>query len=122
MATWIRALKWTALATAINAWTLTPLMGFFVGDKRPSAAATALMMMLSAVQMSAAVMLAAVDRYRRRSARAAEIQRRAVARAVGRNPDDRFAAQRAQAHAAGLPWIESDGTVSWPVQSSEVAR
>lgn len=121
MTTLARALRRAAFVTAISAFTITPLMGFFVGDKRPSAAATALQMFLAVLLMSAALVVTVIDRARRRKRQAAEIYRRAVARGAGRDPDDRFAASRQQAHDAGLPWIEADGTVTWP-ERSRVAK
>lgn len=117
MPTLASALKWWAYATAIGAVTLTPLLGFAVGDKRPSVVATALQMFIAVVLMLAALAVTVVDRQRRRIARATEIERRALARGAGRDPDDRFAVTRGRAHAAGLPWIEADGTVSWPART-----
>lgn len=119
MAAIVWALKWFAYATALGSVTLTPLVGFLVGDRHPSMAATALQMFIAVCLMAASLAVTVIDRAWRRRARAAEIHRRAVARGAGRNPDDRFAATREQAHAAGLPWIESDGLVSWPPRTPE---
>lgn len=103
----LRRMSWT---TAIAAVTLTPLMGFVVGDKRPSAAASALHMLIAVLLMLASLALTFIEQYRRASA----IRRRAVTLAAERNPVDRFAVAREQAHGAGLPWLEADGSVSWP--------
>jgi hypothetical protein len=68
MAILARALKWTAYSTAIGAWTMTPLLGFFVGDKHPSVAATALQMLIAVLLMLAALTVTTIDRGRRRRA------------------------------------------------------
>lgn len=52
MPIWIRVLKSTAYATAIGSVTITPLLGFVVGDKRPSAAATALQMLIAVLMLT----------------------------------------------------------------------
>lgn len=114
MAKLASALRWWSYASAIGAVTLTPLAGFVVGDKRPSAVASAFQMLIAVVLMLASLAASIVDRQRRRISRATEIQRRALARGAGRDPDDRFAASREQAHAAGLPWVESDGSITRP--------
>jgi hypothetical protein len=101
MKTWIRVCTWTGYSTAIGSVTLTPLLGFVVGDKRPSAVATALQLLFAVLWMLVAVALTIIDKRRRR-----------LAGPVSR-PLDRFAAGRKQAHDAGLPWVEADGTVSW---------
>jgi hypothetical protein len=59
---WRRACTWTAYTTAIGAVTLTPLMGFVVGDKRPSLVATALQMFVAGLFAVAALVLAAIER------------------------------------------------------------
>jgi uncharacterized membrane protein len=109
-----RALMWSAWATAIGAFTMTPLMGFVVGDKKPSLAATALQMVIAVLLMLCALGTSVADRQVRRVRRAAEIRRRAFAHGAALNPVDRFAPARKQALEAGLPWIESDGSVTWP--------
>jgi hypothetical protein len=109
-----RALMWSAWATVIGAFTMTPLMGFVVGDKQPSLAATALQMVIAVMLMTAALASSIVDSQLHRRRRAAEIRRRAFAHGAALNPVDRFAGARKQAHEAGLPWIESDGSVTWP--------
>jgi hypothetical protein len=108
MPTWIRAFKHMGYTTAIAAFTITPLMGFVVGDRRPSVAATALQMFIAVALLSAALVLTLVDEHRR----ALAIRRRAVALGAARHPFDPFAEARRQAHAAGLPWVEADGSVS----------
>lgn len=117
MRRWSRILKVSAYLAAAWSVTLTPLMGFFVGDKRPSVAATAVQMLTAVLLMAASLALTVIDRARSRKKRAAEIYRRAAARGAGRDPDDRFAAAREQAHLAGLPWLESDGSVSRPART-----
>lgn len=107
---WIRAFTFAAWITAVGSVTMTPLMGFFVGDGRPSVAATALHMLFAVPLMSAALALTVIDRRRRASA----VRRQALTLGVARNPVDQFAAARRQAQSAGLPWVESDGTISWP--------
>lgn len=77
---------------------------------------------LAAIIPAAAAAAAFIDRSNRRRAQAAEIYRRAAARGAGHNPDDRFAATREQAHACGLPWIESDGAASWPAHEGKAHR
>lgn len=114
MPTGVRMLQHLAYTTAIGAVTVTPLLGFVVGDKRPSAAASALQMLLAVVLMLATLMATIIVRYRQRGARAAEIRRRALAHGAAGNPVDRFARARRQAHSAGLPWLEADGSVAWP--------
>lgn len=66
MAKLASAFRWWSYATAIGAVTLTPLLGFVVGDKRPSATATALQMLIAVMLMLAALAVTVVDRQRRR--------------------------------------------------------
>lgn len=63
-----RALEFWSYATAIGAFTLTSLAGFLVGDKRPSAEATALQMLGAVLLMAASVALTFADWRRRRRA------------------------------------------------------
>lgn len=113
----IRTATWLAYTAAIGAFTVTPLMGFVVADKQPSLAATALQMLIAVLLMLIALGLTIVDQRRRASV----IRRNAVALAA-RTPGDRFAGARTQAHDAGLPWVESDGSVSWPEHDLRRAR
>jgi hypothetical protein len=89
-----RYLKILAVVTAVNAFTLTPLMGFVVGDKRPDVVATALMMLTAVALMAASVVAQLISRARRRAA-----------------GPDRVEARK-QALDLGLPWVEADGTLA----------
>ncbi|GGN39645.1 putative membrane protein [Actinoplanes campanulatus] len=109
MRAWSRAFTWTAYSAAIGAVTLTPLMGFVVGDRKPSASATALQMLIAVLLMLVSLTLTIIDRRRR----ALAFHRRAAALAATRDAGAEFAAARKQAHDAGLPWVEADGSISW---------
>lgn len=69
MAILARALKTIALWNAIDSVTTTPLLGFVVGDKRPSVTAAALHMLLAVLLMAAALAVTMADGARHRRAR-----------------------------------------------------
>lgn len=100
-----KILKAVALSLIVGAFTTTPLAGFLVGDHRPSVAATALTLLLAVVLMLFAVIAQLVERRRTKATRT-------WPQAVDRYFDNVQARQ--DAHALGLPFIENDGSLSWP--------
>ena len=99
-------LQLSAYVTAVNAVTLVPLLGLFVGDRRPSVAAAAMVLTVACLLMVAAIVVHRLNTRRERKLTAAP------------KPFD-VARARRETHALGLPYPEPDGTLSWPKPTSE---
>lgn len=107
-----RLLMICSVHSVISSVTLTPLIGFLVGDRRPSLTASGIVLGFAAIFAIAAYVIGEAVRFHRRRVRARLILRTAIEVAANRNPADRFASARSLAHDAGLPWIEPDGTIT----------
>lgn len=107
-----KVLYGAAIGQAVGAFTVTPLCGYLVGDGKPSLLAPVYSLLIAMVILIAAMCFRLSER------RSERMKRRADVFYAG--PQfDRFANARRQAHALGFPWIEPDGTFSWPEPTAE---
>lgn len=107
--TWELVFSHLGMTTAIAAWTLTPLVGAAMFG-RPHLSATALQLFIAVIFMA----LSIAPRTGRRMMGAFE-RWWAVGELAESGIDDRWdeAKARREVWAAGMPWVEADGRVTW---------